>query len=418
MFYPTDLYSGADAVSRTQTGRSFRQRVSDARQADGAGCTNRGSWPTITRLVARLAIGRITTGIDLIWRSSTQRHVRPMSIVPVDRQTDFAAEGALAQGHQRQTTEQCLERKDQSLDDRQAPVLADCAVSWRIDAHIPAPTPESVAGELWPLVAHDVAGCLAGCGDGLAEHSTHFGCGWLLEKHGIAHHPAGEMILGQGQPPGKGPTLRQGEREPSRPEAPGGGNCATYNNSAVPAAECVHRVVDAVEEALDRLQPAIPGPVTVFNRQFTYHVRRFDEAKEDAAVKSDLDRYLPKSGMLEACRKERKSMTPHRGEARRMRLQVIRLGDLALVGIPGELFARLGLEIRRRSPFRHTCIIGLANAYLGYIPDRKAYADGGYQTWAAWQSAMEVGTGEAIVDKAVAMLDELYDAAPPQRHGA
>lgn len=202
------------------------------------------------------------------------------------------------------------------------------------------------------------------------------------------------------------------------PGAIGSTHNTTYNNSAVPAAECVHRVVDAVEEALDRLQPAIPGPITVVNRQFTYHVRRFDEAKEAAAVKSYLDRYLPKSGMLEACRKERESMAPHQGEARRLRLQVIRLGDLVFVGIPGELFARLGLEIRRRSPFRHTCIIGLANAYLGYIPDRKAYADGGYQTWAAWQCAMEVGTGEAIVDKAVAMLDELYDAAPPQRRGA
>jgi len=97
---------------------------------------------------------------------------------------------------------------------------------------------------------------------------------------------------------------------------------------------------------------------------------------------------------------------------------VIRLGDVVFVGVPGEVFARLGLELRRRSPFRHTCIIGLANEKIGYIPDRKAYADGGYQTWAGWHSMLEVGTGEAMVDQAVAMLDELHDAAPPQRRGA
>ena len=202
------------------------------------------------------------------------------------------------------------------------------------------------------------------------------------------------------------------------PGAIGSTHNATYHNSGVPAAECVHRVVDAVEEALGRLQPALPGPVTVLNRPFTYCVRRFDEAKEAVAVKSYLEKYVPQSGMIHAFRKERELMAPHQGEARHTRLQVIRLGDLVLVGIPGEMFARLGLELRRRSPFRHTCIIGLANAYLGYIPDRKAYADGGYQTWVAWQSAMEVGTGEAMVDQAVAMLDELYNAAPPQRHGA
>jgi len=34
-----------------------------------------------------------------------------------------------------------------------------------------------------------------------------------------------------------------------------------------------------------------------------------------------------------------------------------------------------------------------------------------------WHSKLEVGTGEAMVDEAVAMPDELYDAAPPQRPG-
>jgi neutral ceramidase len=201
------------------------------------------------------------------------------------------------------------------------------------------------------------------------------------------------------------------------PGAFGSTHNITYNNSGVPAAECVHRVVDAVEEALGRLQPALPGPVQVLNRQFTYHVRCFDEAKEALAVKSYLEKYVPERTphQIEMFRRMRREMALHQGEARHTRLQIIRLGDIALVGIPGEMFGRLGLELRRRSPFRHTCIIGLANEQIGYIPDRKAYADGGYQTWVGWHSMLEVGTGEAMVDEVVAMLDGLYDAAPPQR---
>ena len=204
------------------------------------------------------------------------------------------------------------------------------------------------------------------------------------------------------------------------PGAFGSTHNITYNNSGVPAAECVHRVVAAIEEALGRLQPALPGPVQVLNRQFTYRVRRFDEAKEALAVKSYLEKYVPQraAGQIEMFRRMREEMAPHQGEARQTRLQIIRLGDIVFVGIPGEMFARLGLELRRRSPFRHTCIIGLANEQIGYIPDRQAYADGGYQTWVGWHSMLEVGTGEAMVDQAVAMLDELYDAAPPQRRGA
>jgi hypothetical protein len=175
-------------------------------------------------------------------------------------------------------------------------------------------------------------------------------------------------------------------------------------------------MVDAIEEGLGHLQPALTGPVQVLNRPFTYRVRRFDEAREALAVKSYLEKYAPRRAgpQGEIFRKMRAEMAPHQGEARTTRLQVIRLGDLALVGIPGELFARLGLELRRRSPFRHTCIIGLANEQISYLPDRKAYADGGYQTWAGWHSMLAPGTGEAMVDQAVAMLEELHNGAPPQ----
>jgi hypothetical protein len=202
------------------------------------------------------------------------------------------------------------------------------------------------------------------------------------------------------------------------PGAFGSTHNITYNNSGVPAAECVHRVVAAIEEALGRLRPALPGPVQVLNRPFTYRVRRFDEAKEALAVKSYLEKYVPHRApyQIEMFRRMRQEMAPHQGEARQTRLQIIRLGDIALVGIPGEMFARLGLELRRRSPFRHTCIIGLANEEIGYIPDRQAYADGGYQTWVGWHSMLEVGTGEAMVDQAVAMLDELYTHDGPLGH--
>jgi len=203
------------------------------------------------------------------------------------------------------------------------------------------------------------------------------------------------------------------------PGAFGSTHNATYKNSGVPAAECVHRVVDAVDEALGRLQPALPGSVRVLKRPFNYRVRRFDEAREALAVRSYLEKYAPQRvpGQVEIFRKMRAEMAPHQGETRQTHLQAIRLGDLALVGIPGELFARLGLELRRRSPFRHTCIVGLANEQISYIADRKAYADGGYQTWVGWHSMLEPGTGEAMVDQAVAMLNELYDAEPPQRRG-
>lgn len=88
-------------------------------------------------------------------------------------------------------------------------------------------------------------------------------------------------------------------------------------------------------------------------------------------------------------------------------VQVISIGQVALVGIPGELFVELGLEIQKRSPFAHTFIIELANDTLGYIPTRQAFAQGSYEPTS---SRFAPGAGEAMVEKAVELLKQLKAA--------
>ena len=65
------------------------------------------------------------------------------------------------------------------------------------------------------------------------------------------------------------------------------------------------------------------------------------------------------------------------------------------------------MEIKRRSPFRYTVVAELANDWIGYLPDRKAFDLGGYQTWTGLHSFAEPGTGEAVADEIVKMLHEL-----------
>lgn len=83
-------------------------------------------------------------------------------------------------------------------------------------------------------------------------------------------------------------------------------------------------------------------------------------------------------------------------------VQVIALGDdVAWVGLPGEVFAELGMAIKRASPFRFTIVAGLANANLGYIPNRKAYAEGAYEPVSA---RCAPGAGERLVEAATRQL--------------
>lgn len=84
--------------------------------------------------------------------------------------------------------------------------------------------------------------------------------------------------------------------------------------------------------------------------------------------------------------------------------QALRVGDLGIVGIPGELFAELGLEIKRRSPFRQTCVIELANDSVGYLPTRQAFGEGGYEVVS---SPFTPGAGEQLVETALKLLNRL-----------
>ena len=66
-----------------------------------------------------------------------------------------------------------------------------------------------------------------------------------------------------------------------------------------------------------------------------------------------------------------------------------------------------GLEIKKRSPFARTFVAELANDWIGYTPDRQAHRLGGYQVWTGLHSYAAPGTGERLVDEAVAILEEL-----------
>jgi hypothetical protein len=72
----------------------------------------------------------------------------------------------------------------------------------------------------------------------------------------------------------------------------------------------------------------------------------------------------------------------------------------------------LGLAIKQNSPFKQTMIAELANGSVGYIPTRVAYPQGNYEVVSA---RCAEGSGELLVDAALAMLRESYREAAEKR---
>jgi neutral ceramidase len=88
-------------------------------------------------------------------------------------------------------------------------------------------------------------------------------------------------------------------------------------------------------------------------------------------------------------------------------LQALRVGELGIAAIPCEVFVEIGLDLKKRSPLRPTFTIELANGYNGYLPTPEQHALGGYETWRARSSYLEVNASRRITETVLGLLKQV-----------
>ena len=86
-------------------------------------------------------------------------------------------------------------------------------------------------------------------------------------------------------------------------------------------------------------------------------------------------------------------------------LFVTRIGDLAIVHAPYEMFSNSSLFIKENSAFgANTLIATMSNKGWGYFPTKEAYDYGCYESFGAYY---EGGVAEVVADAYVEMLAQL-----------
>ena len=119
------------------------------------------------------------------------------------------------------------------------------------------------------------------------------------------------------------------------------------------------------------------------------------------------DNELPYSGMMlttvvaEAGRMVRLENAPDTFD---LPVCAAKLGDVALVTIPGEGFTGIGLGLKEAKGFEMVIPIGLANGYEGYFPMQDSYDEGGYE---ARSSNFKAGTAEQIIKEGKELIESL-----------
>ena len=181
-----------------------------------------------------------------------------------------------------------------------------------------------------------------------------------------------------------------------------------------PAYSIINTVADDIaEDALkcfSRADYHDALPLKIANKEITLGVRHGTPAEVQAA-KAKLEKAPRHNGYLnpwspDVYARETVLLDSFPKEVN-IPLQAIRIGDLGIIAIPCEVFAEIGLEMKAKSPFKPTFTIELANAYHGYLPTPAQHKLGGYETWRARSSYLEVGASPKIVTAVMDLLNEV-----------
>lgn len=95
-----------------------------------------------------------------------------------------------------------------------------------------------------------------------------------------------------------------------------------------------------------------------------------------------------------------------------LEVQLVSIGDVCLIGVPAEMVAELGLEMKWHSPFRKTLILYCSTSYICYLCHGNALVSGGYE---AREQITDSRTGLQLVNTAIDGAYALYERTFPDK---
>jgi neutral ceramidase len=97
-----------------------------------------------------------------------------------------------------------------------------------------------------------------------------------------------------------------------------------------------------------------------------------------------------------------------------MRVNALRIGDLALVTFGAETFTEIGMKVKAASPAAHTLFASVSDGCISYLHTEKSHAEGGYEVDVAplayrYPSRLQAGCEKIALDATSEMLEHLWD---------
>jgi hypothetical protein len=96
-----------------------------------------------------------------------------------------------------------------------------------------------------------------------------------------------------------------------------------------------------------------------------------------------------------------------------MRINTVRMGDLALVTFAAETFTEIGMKIKLASPARYTLFASVSDGCISYLHTAESHPEGGYEVDVAplayrYPGRLQAGCEKIALDTASELLGRLW----------
>jgi hypothetical protein len=113
-------------------------------------------------------------------------------------------------------------------------------------------------------------------------------------------------------------------------------------------------------------------------------------------------------------RENTRSLQPDRQDdgTLKVRLSAVKIGDIVLTGVSGEVFNQISVQMRKKSPYKNTFMITHCNGSSGYLVTEDAYptvTQKGYEDKFHPKGGYEPGSTRAKTGAEKAIIENLVD---------
>ncbi len=152
-----------------------------------------------------------------------------------------------------------------------------------------------------------------------------------------------------------------------------------------------------IREVVMSLEPKVPFSP----EELAANARRIQELMSTEQKKGNIAQLRTLETALQGIQATQK--LARKEQPRNLKVSVAQMGKLALAAVPGELYNRLGAEIKRTTK-HFVLLLGYTNGYVGYIPSREAYAELDYEVLI---SPFAPGSGEKLAQTIKQLLRDV-----------